>query len=87
MEHAIYGHPSVAEGPVIGVPAERWGEVVLAVIVPVAGAGWDDADVLVWAATRIARYKLPKSIEWVDAPPRNLTGKVLRRLLRDQRRR
>jgi acyl-CoA synthetase (AMP-forming)/AMP-acid ligase II len=86
VENALYDHPAVAEVAVIGVPDERWGEAVRAVIVPVAGAARDDADVLAWAGTRIARYKLPKSIEWVDELPRSHTGKVLRRVLRDRQR-
>jgi acyl-CoA synthetase (AMP-forming)/AMP-acid ligase II len=86
VENALIGHPSVAEVAVIGVPDERWGEAVRAVVVPSPGASQDDADLMAWAAGRIARYKLPKSIEWVEALPRNHTGKVLRRILRDQRR-
>jgi acyl-CoA synthetase (AMP-forming)/AMP-acid ligase II len=83
VENAIFGHPAVAEVAVVGVPDEKWGESVKAVIVPVAGAERNDADVLAWAAARIARYKVPKSIDWVSALPRNHTGKVLRRVLRD----
>jgi acyl-CoA synthetase (AMP-forming)/AMP-acid ligase II len=83
VENAIFGHPAVAEVAVIGVPDEKWGESVKAVIVPVSGADRNDADVIAWAAARIARYKLPKSIEWVSSLPRNHTGKVLRRLLRE----
>jgi acyl-CoA synthetase (AMP-forming)/AMP-acid ligase II len=82
VENAIFGHPAVAEVAVIGVPDEKWGEAVKAVIVPVPGASQDDAAVIAWAAQRIARYKLPKSIEWVPSLPRNHTGKVLRRELR-----
>ncbi len=83
VENAIFGHPAVAEVAVIGVPDEKWGEAVKAVIVPIAGAPRNDADVIAWAAARIARYKLPKSIEWVGSLPRNHTGKILRRVLRD----
>jgi acyl-CoA synthetase (AMP-forming)/AMP-acid ligase II len=82
VENAIFGHPAVAEVAVIGVPDEKWGEAVKAVIVPAPGAHRDDAAVIAWAAERIARYKLPKAIAWVDALPRNHTGKVLRRELR-----
>lgn len=82
VENAIFGHPSVAEVAVIGVADAKWGEAVKAVIVPVAGAPRDDAAIVAWAAERIARYKLPKSIAWVDSLPRNHTGKVLRRELR-----
>ena len=82
VENAIFGHPAVAEVAVIGVPDDHWGEAVKAVIVAVPGAARDSASVIAWAAERIARYKLPKSIEWVDVLPRNHTGKVLRRELR-----
>jgi acyl-CoA synthetase (AMP-forming)/AMP-acid ligase II len=82
VENVIFGHPAVAEVAVIGVPDEKWGEVVKAVIVPVAGAPRDAASVIAWAGERLARYKLPKSIDWVESLPRNHTGKVLRRELR-----
>jgi len=82
VENAIFGHPAVAEVAVIGVPDDKWGEAVKAVIVPVPGAPRDDASVIAWAAQRIARYKLPKSITWTESLPRNHTGKVLRRELR-----
>jgi len=82
VENAIFGHPAVAEVAVIGVPDEKWGQAVKAVIVAAAGAPRDAASVIAWAAERIARYKLPKSIEWVESLPRNHTGKVLRRELR-----
>jgi acyl-CoA synthetase (AMP-forming)/AMP-acid ligase II len=84
VENAIYGHPGVAEVAVIGVPDEKWGEAVKAVVVLAAGAEPDPAGIIAWAAMRIARYKLPKSVEFVSALPRNHTGKVLRRELRDQ---
>jgi acyl-CoA synthetase (AMP-forming)/AMP-acid ligase II len=67
---------------VIGVPDEKWGESVMAVIVAVAGAPHDAADIIAWAAARIARYTLPKYVQWIEGLPRNHTGKVLRRELR-----
>jgi acyl-CoA synthetase (AMP-forming)/AMP-acid ligase II len=82
VENAIYGHPAVAEVAVVGVPDEKWGESVRAYIVPQAGASPTLQDIVEWAGKRIARYKLPKSIELVGALPRNHTGKVLRRELR-----
>jgi acyl-CoA synthetase (AMP-forming)/AMP-acid ligase II len=82
VENAIYGHPAVAEVAVVGVPDEKWGESVRAYIVPQAGASPSLQDIVEWAGKRIARYKLPKSIELVVALPRNHTGKVLRRELR-----
>ncbi|HUI60876.1 MAG TPA: long-chain-fatty-acid--CoA ligase [Steroidobacteraceae bacterium] len=82
VENAIFGHPAVAEVAVIGVPDEKWGEAVRAVLVAAPGATRDEAGILAWAAERIARYKLPKSFVWIDALPRSHTGKVLRRKLR-----
>jgi acyl-CoA synthetase (AMP-forming)/AMP-acid ligase II len=82
VENAIYGHPGVAEVAVVGVPHEKWGESVRAYIVPNPGASPTLDDIVEWAGQRIARYKLPKSIELVSALPRNHTGKVLRRELR-----
>jgi acyl-CoA synthetase (AMP-forming)/AMP-acid ligase II len=82
VENAILGHPGVAEVAVIGVPDEKWGESIMALIVAVAGAPHDAADIIAWAAARIARYKLPKYVQWIESLPRNHTGKVLRRELR-----
>lgn len=86
VENAIFGHPSVSEVAVIGVPDEKWGEVVKAFVVPKAGASPTQQEIVAWAAERIARYKLPKIVELVAALPRNHTGKVLRRELRDAHR-
>lgn len=84
IENAIFGHPAVAEVAVFGVPDEKWGEAVQAVVVLAPGATLEAADVIAWAAARIARYKLPKSVDFVATLPRNHTGKVLRRELRDR---
>ncbi|MCR5876185.1 fatty acid--CoA ligase [Phenylobacterium sp. J426] len=83
VESAIYGHPSVAEVAVIGVPDERWGEAVKAVVVAKPGAVIDPQDVIAFARTRIAGFKVPKSVDVVDAIPRNASGKILRRELRE----
>jgi acyl-CoA synthetase (AMP-forming)/AMP-acid ligase II len=86
VENAIYGHPSVAEVAVIGVPDEKWGEVVKAFIVPTPGIAPSTQEIMEWAGQRIARFKLPKIVDWVAALPRSHTGKVLRRELRDPQR-
>jgi acyl-CoA synthetase (AMP-forming)/AMP-acid ligase II len=67
---------------VIGVPDERWGEAVKAIVVRKEGASPDPAEIIAWARERIAGYKLPKSVDFVEAIPRNPSGKVLRRELR-----
>jgi acyl-CoA synthetase (AMP-forming)/AMP-acid ligase II len=82
VENAILGCPGVADAAVIGVPDERWGEAVKAIVVAAAGAQPTPAEVIAWARTRIAGFKAPKSVDFIDALPRNASGKVLRRELR-----
>jgi fatty-acyl-CoA synthase len=82
VENALFGHPDLADVAVIGVPDPNWGEVVKAVVVVKPGAPKDAASVIAWARGRIANYKVPKSVDFVDAIPRNITGKILRRELR-----
>lgn len=82
VENAIASHPAVADVAVIGVPDARWGEAVKAVVVLKPGAKADTSEIIAYARERIAGYKLPKSVDFIEALPRNPTGKVLRRELR-----
>ncbi len=82
VENAILGCPGVADVAVIGVPSERWGEEVKALVVPAAGDPPEAQDVIAWARRSIAGFKTPKTVEFVQALPRNASGKVLRRDLR-----
>jgi acyl-CoA synthetase (AMP-forming)/AMP-acid ligase II len=82
VENAIFGHPDVAEVAVIGVPSERWGEEVKAMVVPRPDAKRDAASIIAWTRERIAAYKAPKSVDFIEALPRNAAGKILRRELR-----
>lgn len=83
VENAILGCPGVADAAVIGVPDPIWGEAVKAVVVRAPGAELDAEMVISWTRQRIAGFKAPKSVDFIDALPRNATNKVLRRVLRE----
>ncbi|CCW18400.1 Long-chain-fatty-acid--CoA ligase [Sphingobium indicum BiD32] len=82
IENALSAHADVADCAVIGVPDERWGEAVIAVVVPAAGARPTPESLIAHLRERIASYKCPRSVILVDALPRNASGKVLKRVLR-----
>jgi acyl-CoA synthetase (AMP-forming)/AMP-acid ligase II len=84
VENAIRTHPDVADVAVVGVPDEKWGERVLAVVVPKSGAAPTADSIVAWSRERIAAYKSPKSVQFVTELPRNASGKVLRRELRER---
>jgi fatty-acyl-CoA synthase len=83
VENAIFSHPCVADAAVIGVPDERWGEAVKAIVVLREGSPADPASIIAHCRERIAGYKTPKSVDFVAVLPRNPSGKVLRRELRE----
>ena len=83
VESALSTHPAVQQVAVIGIPDDRWGEKVHAIVVPVPGAERDAASILAHARESIAGYKVPKSIEFRDEPlPLSGAMKVLKRDLR-----
>jgi len=83
VENALVDHPSVAEVSVIGIPSKKWGEAVKACIVIKGGETLTEAEAINWARGKIAKFKCPKSVSFLDVLPRNPSGKVLRRILRE----
>ncbi|MFI7689384.1 acyl-CoA synthetase [Nonomuraea sp. NPDC049655] len=83
VEEVIYQHPAVAEAAVFGVPDERWIEAVTAAVVLREGAGLTAAELNAFLRERLASFKTPKNVVFVDALPKNASGKVLKRELRD----
>ncbi|MGA1076946.1 MAG: AMP-binding enzyme, partial [Ilumatobacteraceae bacterium] len=81
VENALMRHPAVADVAVIGVPHDRWGETVKAVVVRTDPA-LDENDLITFAKEHLASYKCPTSVDWVEALPRNPSGKVLKTELR-----
>ncbi len=83
IENVILSHPGVREVAVIGQQSARWGESPLAVVVP-SDAKLSAEDVLRHCDGKLARFKQPRGVEFIDEIPRNPTGKVLKRLLRER---
>jgi acyl-CoA synthetase (AMP-forming)/AMP-acid ligase II len=86
VEHALAGHPDLVEVAVVGVPDDLWGEVPKAYAVAREGAAPTIDDLREFAGGRLARHKLPKAVELVDALPKTATGKVQKHVLRDRAR-
>jgi long-chain acyl-CoA synthetase len=86
VENALMAHPGIADVAVIGVPDDKWGETPKAMVVRAAndaGAALTEADVIDFAREHLARFKCPTSVDWLDALPRNPSGKVLKKDLRE----
>ena len=84
VENVLYQHDAIAEASVIGVSDQRWGEVGRAIVVVKQGKLLTEDDVVAHCASNLARYKLPHSVVFTDALPRNATGKVHKPTLRRQ---
>ncbi|KJY21858.1 MULTISPECIES: fatty acyl-CoA synthetase [unclassified Streptomyces] len=82
VEDVLYTHPGVAEAAVVGLPDERWIEAVTAVVVPRGEV--TEAELMGYAREKLAHFKAPKRVLFVDALPRNASGKILKRELRDR---
>jgi fatty-acyl-CoA synthase len=87
IEEKVLTHEAVTEVAIVGVPDPKWGEVGVAVCVLRPGAQLDEAAMLDWMSSRVARYKLPKRVFFWDALPKSGYGKVPKTLVRDELRR
>ncbi|MEU4747012.1 AMP-binding protein, partial [Actinosynnema sp. NPDC023658] len=82
VEDALFAHPAVAEAAVIGVPHDKWGETIKALVVRAEGAEVTEAELIAHCKARLAGFKAPTSVEFRDAIPRTATGKVQKFKLR-----
>jgi long-chain acyl-CoA synthetase len=82
VEEVLYGHPAIAEAAVIGIPHDSHGEEVKAVVALKPGQSATPEDVIAWSKERLAAYKYPRIVEFVDALPKGPTGKILKRELK-----
>jgi fatty-acyl-CoA synthase len=84
VENTLFALKGVADGAIVGAPDEKWGEIGVVFVVKDAVAELDEAAVLDWFQGKVARYKIPSRVVFIDELPRNATGKVLKRTLREQ---
>lgn len=83
VERVLYEHPAVLEAAVVGRPDERWGEVPVAFVVVKSGGDTSEQELLEHCREHLAKFKTPKAVRFTDELPRNPSGKVLKRVLRD----
>ena len=84
MEEFLYTHPEIADVQVIGVPDERYGEELMAWVIPREGASLTPDEVREFCRGRIAHYKIPRYVKLVDGFPMTVTGKVQKFRMREQ---
>jgi acyl-CoA synthetase (AMP-forming)/AMP-acid ligase II len=84
IEDLLLSQPKISDAAVIGSPDEKWGESVKAVVVVKEGETLTESELVEWCQGKIGKFKIPKQVEFVDEIPRTPTGKILKRVLREQ---
>ena len=83
VEDALAAHPAVREVVVVGLPDDKWGESVCAFVALRAGVQADEVELIAFARDKVASYKVPKQVRFIDEVPKSPVGKLLRRAVRD----
>jgi fatty-acyl-CoA synthase len=87
VENVLMGHPAVSEVAVLGTPSKKWTEAVVAIVVPREGHDVSEESLIDYCRERLARYKCPQNVIFVDGLPRTPAGKLQKYVLRDELRR
>ena len=83
VENALMSHPDIIDAAVVGVPDDKWGETVKSFVILAEGINHSEDDIIAYTKKQIASYKCPTSVEFITDIPRNPSGKILRRVLRE----
>lgn len=83
VENVLMGHPAILDCAVIGIPDEKWGESPIAVVVRAPDSAVTEAEIIAYCRERLAKFKCPSQVEWADMLPRNPSGKILKKDLRE----
>jgi acyl-CoA synthetase (AMP-forming)/AMP-acid ligase II len=84
IEEVLFSHPKVADAAVIGKRDNEWGEIVKAFVVLKKGEVATEKDIIDYAKTKLASYKKPKEVQFMEVLPKSTTGKTLKRVLKDK---